>query len=963
MVAGMLAGSITLYHTLLDLSDRRDRRFRLLLFLGYAIYGFLLYLNFSGGIVADAWFVGDRFRYSLSEGAFIAYIMSFSFLIFGIYILVLEILKLSGKMVRRRLMWPIFGAVLMLIGVLFNLYEPLGQYPIDLLAATTNAFFIFYAIYKYRIVHYSATVLRIVLYFILVITSAFIFYGIIWIFFRGIREIPFGYAIIPSILLGLAAGIIFQPLRSGAMAFIERLYFGSNLKYYEGLRNFSTTLSSVVELDVLGTSTIEKIIDTFKLEWAMMAVLDYSSRDYKIITAQGFPLEDLDLSKALVDCDSLFSTSVTGKNGFTDVTLNLPGKDIRLAASLVIPLRFKQRLNGCIVLGACREKDYYDQFDFEILGILAGQCSISLENAISFERLKRQQKRLQEMNEELIISRNKLEAFFDGITTPISIQDINYNVITINFAAAQYARKSFDEIIGKKCYQVFFGRNMPCKTCAAQDCLHTHIPFNTEVQGYRSEMTFDIHFYPIAVPQGSDKIFLEFFQDVTLQKKLQEELIQSEKLAGIGTLASGIAHEINNPLGGIIGTAEIMIDEVAENPALYEYTKDIITYAQNAAEVIRDLTTYSRKKKTETLLVDVVELLRNSLKLTALGLDMSGIEIRQDLQPVPDMEANRNELQQVFMNLIINAVQAMPEGGILSLSCKSDAGSLNILISDTGKGIENNHLDKIFNPFFTTKEPGKGTGLGVSISHRIIDTLGGRISVESRTGSGSEFLVQLPLSEEEKNRVWFVHARSEKELEDVFYIQRKILVGEKGYMEETIRRNVDEKAFHILAYRGLRPVGTVSCILPEMTGKLPIEEHITTPGLTDGKRCVEIGRLAALRNERANIVPLGLMTLSYLFAKSRNAERLLLDVFSDDKKYIAMYRKLGFHTVGEYSDPLPVTVMTLDYQTDYERVQKRMDQFVKPFMNRLLSKIHFEDEEQDRIVKAMEKVVAQSTDQ
>jgi ribosomal protein S18 acetylase RimI-like enzyme len=204
-----------------------------------------------------------------------------------------------------------------------------------------------------------------------------------------------------------------------------------------------------------------------------------------------------------------------------------------------------------------------------------------------------------------------------------------------------------------------------------------------------------------------------------------------------------------------------------------------------------------------------------------------------------------------------------------------------------------------------------------------------------------------------------VRAGSPEEIEDVFFLQRKILVGEKGYLEESIRRREDEKAYHLLAYKGLQPVGTVSCLTPRLVGRLPIEQHLGRPELTRGLRCVEIDRLAVQQEERGSIVPLGLMTLAYLFAKSEGAQRLLLDVFADEEKYIHMYRKLGFQEAGEYRDPLPVTVMVMDYQTDYERKQRRMEHFVKPFLTRLTRRLDFPEADKRLIMVQLEKMLSQ----
>ncbi|HUX20241.1 MAG TPA: GNAT family N-acetyltransferase [Spirochaetia bacterium] len=965
MVVGMLGGPITIFHSMFELVGLKRTYYYVQLYLGYAIYAYLLYLNFSGHIVANAWFDPTEFHYSLGNGAPIAYFLSYIYILLVILLLTFELSRTKSKIDRKKLRLPLFGASVMLLGVLGNLYEPIGRYPIDLLSSAVNAVLIFYAVYKYRLVHYSSYVLRAILYFVLVVVSAFVFYGINWVFYFVLRSPTSEISFVPSLILGIAAAIIFQPLRKGTTSVIERIYLGRRFGYNQNLRAFSESLTSLVDLTTLSQLTVEKTVETFDLEWAIMVVLDYTARSYKIASSKGISLSNEEATVFVLHRNAPFVQMLAKSNGIylnqkkTDsLSIYLPDRTIELKPNLVVPLKFKGRLNGFIVLGNPREKEYFNQFDFETLEILSGQCAVTLENAISFERLKRQQKRLQEMNNELTISRNKLEAFFDGITTPIAIQDINYNIIMVNQAATRYFRTPYEKLLGAKCYKMFFGRNKPCENCMAQDSLHTGLQFGIERKHPTHEVNFSIQFYPIHVPPGSDRLFLEFFQDISQQKRLQEELIQSEKLASIGTLASGIAHEINNPLGGIIGTAEIMLDQLDPETKLHEYATDIVKYSRGAAEVIKDLTSFSRQTRGAHVGLDVVGVLESALKLAQRGMNFADVEVVKDYEELPVIESNPNELEQVFLNLIINAVQAMDGRGTLFLDCRRSEWNLIVAVRDTGPGIEAANLDKVFNPFFTTKDPGKGTGLGLSICHQIVYRMGGRVNVKSERGEGTEFTVNLPLTEEDRWKIRFANVRGQIGLEDVFFLQRKILVGEKGYLEETIRRPVDESAYHILAYKGLQPVGTVSCMLPNDSEPLPIERHFKLRKLMDGKRCAEIDRLAVMKEERGSIIPLGLMTLAYLYARQHNAERLFLDVFSDERKHITMYQKLGFQVVGEYESPSPVTVMLLDSVTDYERKAQQMDHFVKPFMSRLIRRLDFDEADRQTILAGMETVTS-----
>ena len=304
----------------------------------------------------------------------------------------------------------------------------------------------------------------------------------------------------------------------------------------------------------------------------------------------------------------------------------------------------------------------------------------------------------------------------------------------------------------------------------------------------------------------------------------------------------------------------------------------------------------------------------------------------------------------------------MPSGGTLSISSELNDYSARISIRDTGIGIEEEHLEEVFDPFFTTKDPGKGTGLGLSITHQILTDMGGRIRINSQYRKGTEIIVALPIDTEEKGKIRFVNVRDAQEREDVFFIQRKILVGEMGYREESIRRDVDEKGYHILAYKGLQPVGTVSCVTSEMTEKLPIADHFDIDHLIEGKRSGEIDRLAVLKEERGSIIPMGLMTLAYLCARIEQTEILFLDVFADDKKQVGMYNKLGFQNLGMYNDPSPVQVMMLDHRTEYERKSQRMEHFVKPMMARVVKRLDFDPQEKEKFLKAAEVLITTPTE-
>lgn len=251
-------------------------------------------------------------------------------------------------------------------------------------------------------------------------------------------------------------------------------------------------------------------------------------------------------------------------------------------------------------------------------------------------------------------------------------------------------------------------------------------------------------------PLNIDEVKLIIKREVERQilsqekKRLEHQLLQSEKLAGIGILASGIAHEINNPLFGIMGMAEAILEE--ENLKLIkEHTKDIIKYSEKAAEIVRDLAGYVQTVEAGDFgPVNINEKLNDAIKIARYSTKFRDVEIITDYRQIPSIKANPSEIQQVFANLINNAIQSMDGKGRLVLSTRSLGDSIEIEVRDNGPGIPKEHINKIFDPFFTMKEVGKGTGLGLNIVYRIITKYKGSIKVESEEGKGTTFTVRFP---------------------------------------------------------------------------------------------------------------------------------------------------------------------------------------------------------------------------
>ena len=343
-------------------------------------------------------------------------------------------------------------------------------------------------------------------------------------------------------------------------------------------------------------------------------------------------------------------------------------------------------------------------------------------------------------------SKRNLEAIFDGIQDQLSIQTPDYRIFRVNRAVTEQYKTSFEELIGRKCYEVYFKRSLPCENCPISVTLETKQPTSSIMKLSEGNTTLQIFSYPILDEKGNLLSVIEYMKDITEEQRLQEQLIQSEKLAGIGILASGVAHEINNPLSGIIGMTEVALEEEDISKSR-SYLMDIMNCAERIGEIVKGLRSYSRAAKKEDLSpVDLNEVLQESLRMVCLAIKPGSVEVVKKFQPIEKIQANIGEIQQVFTNLITNAFQSMDgKGGKLVLSTRSLKDSIEVKVSDSGKGIPKKYINQIFDPFFTTKKPGEGTGLGLNIVYRIVTKYEGTIDVESKEQVGTTFTIKFPI--------------------------------------------------------------------------------------------------------------------------------------------------------------------------------------------------------------------------
>jgi PAS domain S-box-containing protein len=360
-------------------------------------------------------------------------------------------------------------------------------------------------------------------------------------------------------------------------------------------------------------------------------------------------------------------------------------------------------------------------------------------------------------DEKVRRSREEYKNLVNNIRFGVAHIDENYRIVTVNTEITRMIAKTEKDLVGKQCFREFENREEPCAHCPGKQAMATGRSFEVEtwLKKLDGSEQRPVRIQAFAVAHSVDgmaKGFVEVVEDVSERRKadkekasLQAQLLQSDKLAAIGRLASGVAHEINNPLTIILGLSQFYGNKVETDPTLRADMKEIETAAVRCRDIVASLLAYARNNNEVFISINANEAIEKSIGLVGHQMELNKIEIRKQLDAaLPPVTGNLHQLIQVFINLMTNAADAMPDGGTLLISSERSGDRLLIKFADTGQGIPAKMLKEIFDPFFTTKPVGKGTGLGLSITARIVENHQGTIRVESEVGKGTVFTLSFP---------------------------------------------------------------------------------------------------------------------------------------------------------------------------------------------------------------------------
>src|SRR5437867_5926100 len=379
--------------------------------------------------------------------------------------------------------------------------------------------------------------------------------------------------------------------------------------------------------------------------------------------------------------------------------------------------------------------------------------------------------------------RNLIESASDAIVT----LDANGRFTTVNHAAEIVSGYRRGELVGLWFAPLLPDDELPKALANFQKALAGETGL-VESQFYRKDGEIRFISITYSTPQKDEEV-LCLIRDVTDQKMLQEQLIQSEKMSAIGQLVSGVAHELNNPLAGISAFAQLLLAEKRFPPDQRTAAETIYSEARRASRIVQNLLTFARQHKAEKVPTALNQVLDDTLELRGYELRVRGIDVRREYdESLPDTMADAHQLQQVFLNLITTAEQAMEQRDghhhRLTVRTRRHPDSIRTEIEATGPGLPANLIERIFNPFFTTKPTGSGTGLGLSISLGIVREHEGRIWAENPPPTGARFVVELPV----------IHPRASGEFQAVAQVHpvgdslRVLVVDDEASVRVSLQR-------------------------------------------------------------------------------------------------------------------------------------------------------------------------------
>jgi PAS domain S-box-containing protein len=567
---------------------------------------------------------------------------------------------------------------------------------------------------------------------------------------------------IVALLATLVVVLIAQPVKEAVQNALDRVFYRDRYDYRRALVAFARDLNSDLDVIRLSQRLVTRIVETLVVDRMALMLApgeDDSSVDFSTIGEYGFPGGVPRLSRA--------SSLVPRLDAGHTVALDDPIAAARFVAEEVefwrdggihyfVPCVFEGRAIAVLALGRKETDEPFNSEDLTLLTAVAGQVATAIENGRLYRQLHLKAEEVGRMRE---FNENILESLDDGL----AVFDGDERIVRWNRALEDFYGVAREAAVGHSLSEIFGTQFVDALRVARQEHPDGATLYRVPLTATTNELDGDVSsandggllvnatVVPLQNVLGDDHIVgtLLLIENITDRVRLEEQLQISEKMASIGLLAAGVAHEVNTPLTGISSFTQMLLENADPADPKTAILEKIERQTFRAAKIVNGLLTLSRpgSSTNERSDVDLNAVIADVFALLEHQFEVASIKVRRDLAAVAlPVRGIEHQLQQVFLNLFLNARDAMPSGGWLSVATRIEGDRVLAEVADTGSGIPSAHLARIYDPFFTTKAIGRGTGLGLSITYGIVREHDGTILCESPMGQGTRFTLALPLA-------------------------------------------------------------------------------------------------------------------------------------------------------------------------------------------------------------------------
>jgi two-component system, NtrC family, sensor kinase len=658
--------------------------------------------------------------------------------------------RASSAILRQQLKWVTGGALAGILPFLFLYIVPyfLGIVPQPWMNVSAVFLVLIPLCFGYAIIRYRLMDVDIIFKRGLAYTAATAGVVAVYIAFVALVGALFHTAwpsgIMGEVIAIIVAAFLFQPFRDWTQARLDRFFYRDRLDYRRTLMEFGRTLGSEVHIEPMLASVMDRISQALLVDRLAVFLEDEAHPGtYRLAQSVGVrsdgPLDIsfLDAENQPFEHPPLFYESArAARESSSSVRKTLEQLDL----NYFIPCQIREHTVAVLGVGKTVDGDFLSSDDVELLSTIGGYLAIALDNAQLYSSLEQKAAEIERLKD---FSENIVESLNVGVLAV----DLGGSVDSWNSQLERLLDVPRHEAVGRNLEEVLpadLVKELAAR--ASDDRVSSLYKFHMPSRDGRN-LIVNVSIAPLVGKSGERIGRLILVDDITQRMRLEDQLVQNEKLTSLGLLAAGVAHEVNTPLAVISNYIQMLAKQLPSGDPRHQLIEKIVKQTFRASEIVNNLLNFSRTGAAEFAEVDLNTVVEETLSLIAHPFRTARVQVLRHMQKeLPPVRGSNNRLQQVFLNLFMNARDSMPSGGMIEVRTACNNGTVEVEITDTGSGIPRESLHRIFDPFFTTKSSGRGTGLGLSVTYGIIQEHAGRIDVRSTLGKGTSFRLEFPVA-------------------------------------------------------------------------------------------------------------------------------------------------------------------------------------------------------------------------